>query len=162
MTGSLTHGPTVLEDTREPEDVPRRIVANKPLGDRLFDGGSRAIGGFVLVIIGSIGLFLALQSVPTLREYGLRFFTESQWNPDRHIVGISSVLLGTLTVALVALSFAFPMAFGSALFISEYAPARLKSLLVSMIDLMAAVPSIVYGLWGFFLIQPPRPMSPGG
>jgi phosphate transport system permease protein len=135
-------------------DRARRLDANKTLGDRFFDGGTRAIGGSVLVIIGSIGLFLALQSIPTLRYYGWSFFTTSSWDPDRHVVGISSVLLGTLTVALVAMTFAVPLAVGSALFISEYAPPRAKPLLVSMIDLMAAVPSIVYGLWGLLLIEP--------
>ncbi|HSY14358.1 MAG TPA: phosphate ABC transporter permease subunit PstC [Jatrophihabitantaceae bacterium] len=147
---------TTFVRTADPvdEDEPRKIVANPPVSDRIFEHGSRVIGFAVLIITGSIGVFLALQSIPTLREYGFGFFTQSQWNPDRHIVGIASVLLGTLTVALVALFFAFPMAFGSALYISEYAPPKLKSLLVSMVDLMAAVPSIVYGLWGFFLIQP--------
>jgi phosphate transport system permease protein len=108
----------------------------------------------MLIITGSIGVFLALQSIPTLRHYGWSFFTTADWYPDRGDVGIASVLLGTLTIALVALSIAFPLALATALFISEYAPARIKPALVSMVDLMAAVPSIVYGLWGFFLIQP--------
>jgi phosphate transport system permease protein len=108
----------------------------------------------MLIITGSIGVFLALQSIPTLRHYGWGFFTTADWYPDRGDVGIASVLLGTLTIALVALSIAFPLALATALFISEYAPSRIKPALVSMVDLMAAVPSIVYGLWGFFLIQP--------
>ena len=136
------------------EDEPRRLVENPPVADRIFKHGSRAIGVSVLVITGSIGVFLALQSVPTLRHYGLSFFTQSQWSPDRNVVGIEAVLLGTLTIAVVALFFAFPLAFCSAVYISEYAPPKLKPVLISMVDLMAAVPSIVYGLWGFFLIQP--------
>ena len=64
------------------------------------------------------------------------------------------MLVGTISVALVAMVFAFPTSVLMALYISEYAPARIKSALVSLIDLMAAVPSIVYGLWGFFLIMP--------
>ena len=64
------------------------------------------------------------------------------------------MLVGTVSVALVAMFFAFPLALLTALYITEYAPARIKSTLVSLIDLMAAVPSIVYGLWGFFLIMP--------
>jgi phosphate transport system permease protein len=64
------------------------------------------------------------------------------------------VLVGTFTVAFVALAIAFPLALSTAIYISEYAPPRLKSFLVSMVDLMAAVPSIIWGLWGFFLIQP--------
>jgi phosphate transport system permease protein len=137
-----------------PGDQPRRITARPLLVDRIFHGSSRAIGVTVLVITASIGVFLAAQSSPTLKRYGLKFFTVSEWAPDRGVVGIASVLLGTLTIALVALTIAFPLAFLSALYISEYAPPRIKPLLISMVDLMAAVPSIVYGLWGFFLIQP--------
>jgi phosphate transport system permease protein len=136
------------------EDVPRRIDATSTLSDRVFHGAARAIGASVLLITGSIGLFLAIQSVPTLHRYGWKFFTESQWNPDSDVLGISAVLLGTFTIALVAMFFAFPLAFCSALFISELAPPKLRPVLVSMIDLMAAVPSIVYGLWGVFLIEP--------
>ena len=88
------------------------------------------------------------------RRYGLSFFTESQWQPDQDVIGISAVLVGTLSVALVAMFFAFPLALTTALYISEYAPARTRSTLVALIDLMAAVPSIVYGLWGYFLIMP--------
>ena len=135
-------------------DQPRRIVANPPVADRVFFASARAIGYLVLVITGSIGAFLAFQAYPTLRKYGFRFFTENQWNPDQQQVGISAVLLGTLTVALVALLIAVPLALGTALFISEYAPTWMRPVLVSMVDLMAAIPSIIYGLWGLFLIEP--------
>ena len=135
-------------------DVPRRIVATLAMADRVFHGGARAVGVLVLLVFGSIGGFLASQSVPTLRRYGWHFFTEHEWLPESDRIGISAVVVGTLAVALVALTVAFPLALTTALYISEYAPARLKSGLVSLVDLMAAVPSIVYGLWGFFLLQP--------
>ena len=108
----------------------------------------------VLLITGGIGFFLALQSVPTFRRYGWGFFTETQWQPEANVLGIGSVLVGTFSVALVALVVAFPLALLSALYISEYAPRNLRGTLVSLVDLMAAVPSIIYGLWGFFLLQP--------
>jgi phosphate transport system permease protein len=135
-------------------DVPREIHAGHSEADRIFHGTSRAIGLFVLVLIGSIGLFLGLSSIPTLRHYGLSFFTESDWQPEFDRIGISAVLLGTFTVALVAMCIAFPLALSTALYITDYAPPRLKATLVSLVDLMAAVPSIVWGLWGFFLLQP--------
>jgi phosphate transport system permease protein len=122
--------------------------------DRIFAIGSRTVGATVLAITGGIGFFLALQSVPTLRHYGLSFFTETQWQPEADVLGIGSVLVGTFEVALVALTVAFPLSLLAALYISEYAPDRLKATLTSMVDLMAAVPSIIYGLWGFFLLQP--------
>jgi phosphate transport system permease protein len=136
------------------EDAPRAISPGLTMGDRVFRHGSAAVGVTVLGITGAIGVFLGYQSIPTLRRYGLHFFIENQWNPDNDVVGISAVLLGTVQVAFLALIMAFPLALASALFITEYAPVRIRSALVSLIDLMAAIPSIVWGLWGFFLIEP--------
>lgn len=134
--------------------APRAISRSATGLDRVFVALSRSVGGMVLAITGGIGLFLAIQAFPTLRHYGLSFFTENQWQPEADVLGISSVLLGTVTVALVAMAFAFPLGLAAALYISEYAPARVRGFLVSMVDLMAAVPSIIYGIWGFFLITP--------
>lgn len=137
----------------EQPDVPRHIDPGPTTVDRVFHGSARSIGLFVLLLTGSMGVFLGYQSIPTLRRYGLGFFTESAWQPELDKVGIASVLVGTVTVALVALVVAFPLAFLTALFISEYAPVWLRSTLVSLVDLMAAIPSIVFGLWGFFFLQ---------
>jgi phosphate transport system permease protein len=139
--------PTIVE-------APRRIDPGTTPTDRLFHGVARSIGVFVLLLTSSIGLFLGYQSIPTLHRYGLRFFTVSDWQPELDHIGIASVLIGTVTVAVVALVVAFPLAFLTALFISEYAPPWMKSTLVSLVDLMAAIPSIVFGLWGFFFLQP--------
>jgi len=135
-------------------DRPRAIDPGLPLSDRIFHGSVRSISIFVLVVTGSIGLFLGYQLLPTLRHYGLRFFTETQWLPEHDNVGVAAVVVGTIEVALIALAVAFPLAVLTALFISEYAPPRLRSALTSVIDLMAAVPSVIYGLWGFFILQP--------
>lgn len=150
MTTTL---PPQVQDGGGP-DAPLRLTPNPGPVDRIFHGGARTIAASVLVITGAIGVFLAVQSYPTLKQYGFGFFTETRWEPDRGVVGIASVLLGTLAIASVALAIAFPLALMSALYISEYAPPRIRPLLISLVDLMAAVPSIVYGLWGFFLIQP--------
>jgi phosphate transport system permease protein len=138
---------------RRGEDRPRRLSTTRSLTDRVFHGGARGIGVLVLAITGSIGVFLAIQSVPTLRHYGWHFFTQNQWQPEQDLIGISAVLLGTVTVALIALAVAFPLALTTALYISEYAPARIKGTLVSLVDLMAAIPSIVFGLLGRDLLQ---------
>ena len=135
-------------------DVPRELEQTLSPGDRTFRGIARSTGLFVLVLTGSIGLFLGYQAIPTLQRYGLSFFTENQWLPQQDIVGLSAVLLGTVEVAFVALLVGCPRALLTALYSSEYAPARLKSTFVALIDLMAAIPSIIYGLWGFFLLQP--------
>jgi len=138
----------------ESELLPRRI-SRKPTGsDAIFVNAARAVGASVLVITGGIGVFLAYQSIPTLKAYKLGFFTTQVWSPSTNQLGIAAVLTGTFVVAIVAMTIAFPLAFTTALYISEYAPPRLKPTLIALVDLMAAVPSIVYGLWGYFLIQP--------
>lgn len=136
------------------DDVPRRIRTKLHPTDRVFHIVARLVGGLVLVLTGAIGLFLALQMLPVLRHYGFRFFTEQDWNPERNVVGIAAAIIGTIEVAVIALGVAFPLALTTALFITEYAPPRLRATLVALVDLMAAVPSIVFGLWGFYLLQP--------
>jgi phosphate transport system permease protein len=144
----------VSEESPAQQAVPRVLASTHTGADRIFAYAARSTGATVLLITGGIGLFLALQSVPTLKHYGWSFFTETQWQPESDVLGIGAVLVGTFSVALVALVVAFPLSLATALYISEFAPARMRSSLVSLVDLMAAVPSIVYGLWGFFLLQP--------
>lgn len=144
-----------LYDDRDDLAVKPRKISRKATGaDAVFEHSARAIGATMLVITGSIGVFLAYQSIPTLRRYGFSFFTTETWQPEVDVVGIAAVLCGTVSIAAVALTIAFPLALATSLYISEYAPARIKSTLVSLVDLMAAVPSIVYGLWGYFLVMP--------
>ncbi|GGM73828.1 phosphate ABC transporter permease subunit PstC [Dactylosporangium sucinum] len=136
------------------DEVPRSLASVGSLADRVFRHTARGVGVFILVVFGSIGVFLALQALPTLRRYGAAFFTENEWLPERDQVGMSAVLLGTLLVGVIAMLTAFPLALASALYITEFAPNAIRKTLVAMVDLMAAVPSIIYGLWGFWLLQP--------
>jgi phosphate transport system permease protein len=138
---------------RRPRE-PRQLSPGLQPSDRIFHGGATVIGWVVMSLTGAIGLFLAYQSIPTLRHYGLSFFTRVQWLPNADKIGIAAVLLGTFEVALVAMAVAFPMALMFALFITDYAPKQIKSFLISTVDLMAAVPSIIYGIWGFSLMMP--------
>ena len=152
MTTLSVPGPAPGHDVEDAR--PRQIRRTATGADLVFEWGSRAVGGTVLLVTGGIGLFLAWQSVPTLRRYGWGFFTETAWQPEADVLGIGAVHVGTVSVAAVAMVIAFPLSLLSALYISEYAPARLRASLVSMVDLMAAVPSIIYGMWGYFLVMP--------
>jgi phosphate transport system permease protein len=138
----------------EPDEAPRPIRTALSLQDLIFRWGSTTIGTVVFLVTGAIGLFLGLKLIPTLHNYGLRFFTENQWNPGTNVIGISEVLLGTFEVAMIAILFSFPLALGTALYISEFAPNWLRGPLTSLVDLMAAIPSILYAMWGLFLIDP--------
>lgn len=132
---------------------PRDLTARLSGSDRAFRAIAMAGGIVVLVVMGLVGTFLAYRALQALRKAGWSFITTQAWNPDGGGFGIAAVIVGTILIALVAVVVAVPLALGTALFISEYAPRRFQRLLISVIDLMAAVPSVVYGLWGAFLVQ---------
>jgi phosphate transport system permease protein len=132
----------------------RRIYRGLLPADGVFFGVALSIGVLVLLICLSIGLFLLLQLIPTVRAYGLHFFTQTNWDPYIGQIGVAAALVGTLEVAAVAIVISVPLAVMTALYISEYAPQWTRSGLVSLIDLMAAIPSIVYGFWGWFFLEP--------
>jgi phosphate transport system permease protein len=100
-----------------------------------------------------VGTFLAYRAAQALHKAGWSFLTTQDWNPDGGGFGIAAVMVGTILIALVAIVAAVPLALGSALYICEYAPRRIQRGLTSVIDLMAAVPSVVFGLWGWALLQ---------
>jgi phosphate transport system permease protein len=135
-------------------DGPRTISAEPSRVDRVFRGTSALAAFIVLGLMSFIGLFLLWKALPALRRTGLGFLTEQRWLPDTGHFGIRAVLVGTIEIGLVALVIALPASFAAALYISEYAPRRLRGTLISVVDLMAAVPSIVYGLWGLIFLQP--------
>ncbi|MGH9084405.1 MAG: phosphate ABC transporter permease subunit PstC [Acidimicrobiales bacterium] len=133
--------------------TPRTITTSREGGDRAFLGVTSGAGVLVLSVMAAVGLFLTFEALQALRTTGLSFLTTAEWQPDRGEFGIAAVLTGTLAIALVAVIVALPVSMGTALFIAEVAPPRVRSTFVAMVDLMAAVPSVVYGLWGLFLFQ---------
>jgi len=132
---------------------PRKLTARLSGSDRTFRGVAAAGGVFVLILYGLVGTFLAYRAGQALHKAGWSFVTTQTWNPDGGGFGIAAVIIGTLLIAGVAVVVAVPLALGTALYISEYAPRRVQRFLISLIDLMAAVPSVVFGLWGAFLLQ---------
>lgn len=139
---------------RLPAQERREVAAGLDRGDRVFHRGSLLTGVVVLGIMAAVGLFLAVEAMQALRATGFGFLTTSEWQPDRGEFGIAAILTGTILIALVAVAIALPLSLGTSLFITEIAPSRLRSTLVALVDLMAAVPSVVYGLWGLFFFQP--------
>ena len=139
--------------TEEAADAPREVVEVVGFSDRIFRGIARGSGITVLAIMSLVGVFLAVRAAEALQSSGVSFLTTQAWEPDGGKFGIAAIIVGTVLIALVAISLAVPMAAAVALYISEYAPRRLKATFISLVDLMAAVPSIVYGLWGLFFLQ---------
>jgi len=148
--GGLTADPGFEPD----DDQPRRISSPVSQADKLFRGVLRGAGSTVLLITGLIALFLVLKAGSALKKAGWSFFTSQTWIPSANRFGIAALLPDGIFIALIALVIAVPIALATAIFISEYAPQQLRKALIALIDLMAAVPSIVYGLWGVFFLQP--------
>ncbi len=118
---------------------------------------STSAGMFVLVIIVAIGTFLIVKAVPALRANQANFFTYKYWMPDqaKPMFGIAAIAFGTIVTSALALLMAVPVALSIALCLTHYAPRRVATTLGFLIDLLAAVPSIVFGLWGRdYLVKP--------
>jgi phosphate transport system permease protein len=126
------------------------------VGDRVFEWLCRGAGLLVLAILGAIILTLFLGGLPVFREFGLRFLTSTDWNPveGRESYGAVVAVLGTLLTAVLAILAAVPIAFGIAVFLTELAPPWLRRPVGTAIELLAAVPSIIYGMWGLFVLVP--------
>jgi phosphate transport system permease protein len=136
-------------------DAPLRLTVKRSFGDRVYRAGARTAGMTTLIVMGLIGGFLLTRSLHVLRGRGLDFFTESRWLAAQGgPFGIAAVLPLTFAIALVAIVIAVPISTCAALFLCEYAPESLRRPLTSLVDLLAALPSLIYGLWGLFFLQP--------
>jgi len=135
-------------------DRPRVIRGRLSVGDVVFRNGLRLAGVVVLAITGLIAAFLIVKASGTLHTVGWRFLTNFQWLLNNKDLGVGALLPDTIIIAAIALIIAVPLALMAALFISEYAPHRLRRPLIGLIDLMAALPSILYAIWGFYWLMP--------
>lgn len=137
-------------------DLPRKLSSRVPFADRVFNLTSSLAASVTLLIVSATLFFLVWRSLPALRATGfVRFFSSSAWNQDLGKFGVFGLLVGTLLIAGVALLLAVPTSTGLALFINEYAPARLRRILVASVDLLAALPSLLFGMWGLKALQGP-------
>jgi len=124
------------------------------LGDRLFEAAARTAGIFVLLLLGSLILSLFIGGLPAFRQFGAGFLFSTQWNPVRQVFGAGVSIYGTLITSVLALALATPLAFGIAFFLTELSPPWLRRPVGTAVELLAAVPSIIYGMWGFFVLVP--------
>ena len=151
--------------TQKPALPPRREITTEPrLSDKIFQRVVTGGGLSSLLILGLIFIFLLVQGFQTFKSQGIHFLTGSAWNAavndanqidikNSHF-GIAAMLIGTLICAVIAIVIAVPISVFSALFLTFYVPNSLKKFMVAVIDLMAAFPSILFGLWGFFVLAP--------
>ena len=142
--------------------TPREITTEPRTSDKVFRGLVTAGGLSSLVILGLIAIFLGYRGLEVLRQEGFGFITNSEWSvtvdENANVIdskfGLAAMLVGTILCALVAVVIALPISVFSALFLNFYAPDKLKKFLVAIIDMMAAFPSILFGIWGFLVLMP--------
>ncbi|MBX3631436.1 MAG: phosphate ABC transporter permease subunit PstC [Acidovorax sp. SCN 68-22] len=133
---------------------PRKFKISGVLADRLFALLAHAAAWFTLLILLAILVSLVVGAWPAISAYGLGFLTSSVWDPVQNEYGGLVMIYGTLATSLIALVIAVPVSFGIALFLTELSPGWLKRPLGTAIELLAAVPSIVYGMWGLMVFGP--------
>mgnify|MGYP000095982484 FL=1 len=142
--------------------MPREITTEPRLSDRIFRRIVTAGGLSSLAILSLITFFLAYRGFEVLRQEGFAFITSADWsiitddagNVTESHFGLAAMLVGTILCSLIAVSIALPISVASALFLNFYAPGWLKKILVAVIDMMAAFPSILFGIWGFLVLMP--------
>ena len=124
------------------------------IGDLVFRSLTFLFALFVLLILGGVIVALIEGALPAFRTFGLSFIATEVWNPVTEKFGALAPIYGTLVTSAIAMLVGIPVAFGVALFITEICPLWLKRPLATMIELLAAIPSIIYGIWGLFVFAP--------
>lgn len=124
------------------------------LADRLFAYVTWLFAVVVLAIVLAITLSLVVGAWPTLRQFGFRFLVSAEWDPVMDVYGAVVPIVGTLITSAIAMIIAVPVSFGIAIFITELAPRWLRRPIGTAIELLAAIPSIIYGMWGLFVFAP--------
>ena len=145
-----------MSDTRLMSIAPAEHAqrAPSPLGDWIFGNLARLAAIITLLLLGGIIVSLIVASMPTIEKFGLRFLWTSDWDPPSDMYGALVPVYGTIATSIIALIIAVPVSFGIALFLTELSPVWLRRPLGIAIELLAAIPSIVYGMWGLLVFSP--------
>jgi len=140
--------------TKMTNPPPGNAVRRGPLGDKVFGWLAQGAAWLTLMLLVGILLSLVSGAWPAISKYGLGFLTSTTWDPVKNEYGGLVMIYGTVATSIIALVIAVPVSFGIALFLTELSPAWLKRPLGTAIELLAAVPSIVYGMWGLLVFGP--------
>jgi phosphate transport system permease protein len=129
-------------------------VGRGAIADRAFRFSALGAGLTVLVVLTMVAVSMTAQAWPAWSELGTSYFFGTEWIPSQGKYGILPLVYGTMVVSVIALLFAVPISVGIALFVTELAPRRLRRPVITVIDILAAVPSVVFGLWAFYELLP--------
>jgi phosphate transport system permease protein len=151
----LSLNPSVKTSGHVMSTPPRPKAARSgPVFDRIFGWLAKGSAIFTLAMLVAILMSLVVSAWPAISKYGLGFLTSTTWDPVKEEFGGLVMIYGTVMTSIIALLIAVPVSFGIALFLTELSPAWLKRPLGTAIELLAAVPSIVYGMWGLLVFSP--------
>lgn len=131
-----------------------RLSPTGNVGDAIFRGLMFCAAFLVLLIVGGMISALAVKSLPAIRQFGFSFLIARQWNPVKSEFGALPFIYGTIVSSAIALLIAVPLSLGIAVFLVEQAPRYLARPITFLVELLAAIPSVVYGLWGIFVLAP--------
>jgi phosphate transport system permease protein len=145
---------TVRDEVAVVRGERRRGFAMRAFGDRIFNLITAILGLSSLILLLGFATALVIQSMPSIRAFGLHFLVSTDWDPVNDVYGALPFIYGTTVSSLVALLIAVPLSLGVGLCLSEMAPEWLSRKLGFMVELLAAIPSVVYGLWGIFVLGP--------
>lgn len=123
-------------------------------GDKIFRTVLLIAAASILVIVAAMIYMMVANSLPTIERFGLGFLTGSEWKPSESIFGALPFIYGTIVSSLIALLISVPLSLGIAIFLTEQAPKKIATPIAFMVELLAAIPSVVYGLWGIFVLAP--------
>jgi phosphate transport system permease protein len=123
-------------------------------GDRIFATGVAALAMLVPLTLGVITLLILIDARQSIATFGLSYFSTTVWDPVKLVFGAGAYVYGTLVTTAIAIILAVPIAVGAAIYLTEFAPRPLRSPVAFVIELLAYIPSIVYGLWGLFVLVP--------
>lgn len=151
MTDAVPGTPEPAEAT-PPDASP--TLAGASVGDRVYRTLTTAFAVAIPVLLAFITFEVVAAAWPALSKFGFGFLTSSEWDPVRERFGAAPMIFGTVVSSVLALILAAPLALGVAIFLSEFCPAWLRQPLSFLVDLLAAIPSVVYGLWGMFFLLP--------
>ena len=124
------------------------------VGDRVFRSILTVFAATIVIIVVAMIGMMVWNSMPTIKEFGIGFLMGNKWQPASNIYGALPFIYGTIVSSLIALIIAVPLSLGIAIFLVEQAPKKLATPIAFLVELLAAIPSVVYGLWGIFVLAP--------
>ena len=152
---NFDEGPTPRAAAPSPAAIARAAVLRRlAISDGVFSGATLAAALVVLLLLGGVILSLVVGAMPAIRAFGFGFVTSTSWNPVTEQFGAGPAIYGTLVTSLIAMTIAVPIGIGIAVFLTELCPPTLRRPIGMAIELLAGIPSIIYGIWGLFVLAP--------